>query len=74
MAEIAKKYLKSTFFTDILSLLPKVFKWGTKLYFLKGIRLLHFLKETYKFEDVISWLRNNYGIHHYEQTRKYILV
>ena len=46
MAEIALQYFKSTFVIDVLSFVPKFFDWGTKLYLLKGIRILHFQKES----------------------------
>ena len=41
MKEIAQKYLNSTLIFDLLSLYPKIFPWGSNLYFLKAIRILH---------------------------------
>ena len=45
MAEIALKYLKSTLLPDLFSFFPKIFGWGSSMYLLKGIRILHLLKD-----------------------------
>ena len=74
MAEIALKYVKTTFITDLLSLMPKIYDWGSKLYFLKVVRLFHFFKTSYKFEDLIQWLKTKFEISHYDKIRTYLLV
>ena len=41
MNEIAVKYIKTTFITDVLSLIPKLSYWGTKWYLAKSLRIFH---------------------------------
>ena len=38
------QYFKSTFVTDVLSFVPKIFDWGSGLYLLKGIRIFHYFR------------------------------
>ena len=74
MAEIALKYLKSTLVPDVLSFFPKIFDWGSGMYLLKGIRVLHFAKEGNQAEDLIEWLKLQYGEQAHDKLRNYILV